>query len=189
MRDALGQHLGDLVVPGIPANHLQVDGSGQAEVQDLIGNVGGLEEESRVREFLAQTIAQFDGVIRGGAVVVGLEGNQNIAVAGSQRADIAEGQIETAERDANIIDDGVDFVRWDGVPDFLVDLGKQDFGLFDARAGGRHGVQAHLAGIDGGEEIAPGEDDQEKRGGYEDAEARQDRRAVVEGPMQQPGVE
>ena len=115
---------GDLVIARIAAHHLQIDRRGQAEVQDLVGDIGRLEEKRDLRKFLVQVLAQLDGVLGGGAMVVGLERDQDIAVAGSQRGDIAEGQVETAEWDADVIDDGVDFARGNDVADFIVDFGK-----------------------------------------------------------------
>ena len=44
-------------------------------------------------------------------------------------------------------------LRRNHVPDLVVDFREEHFGLFDARAGGRHGVQPHLPGIHRGEEI------------------------------------
>ena len=49
-------------------------------------------------------------------------------------------------------------------------------------------MQAHLAGIDGGEEIPPREDGQHQGAGDEDAESGQHGPAVIERPVQQPGV-
>ena len=86
--------------------------------------LAGSKKKVASGNFRRRSLAQFDGVRRGRTVVVGLEGNQDIAVAGAHGADIAERQVETAERDADVVDDGVDFVRWDDVPDLIVDLGK-----------------------------------------------------------------
>ena len=74
--------LRDLVVGGgVAAQHLDVDGRGQAEVQNLVGDVGGLEEEDHVGELLVEPLAQAVGVFGGGAVLLRLERDQDIAIA------------------------------------------------------------------------------------------------------------
>jgi hypothetical protein len=57
-------------------------------------------------------------------MVLGFEGDQDIAIACAERADIAEGQIEAAERYSDVVDNGVDFARWDDAADLIVDFGK-----------------------------------------------------------------
>ena len=64
-------------------------------------------------------------------------------------------------------------LRRNHAADFVFDAGEDHFRLFDARAGGRAGMQAHLAGIDGGKEIAADEMHQAQRADGEEQETRQ----------------
>src|SRR5260370_42362845 len=55
----LAEVLGDGQVPGpVDANHLNVDGGGQPEVQDLAGDVRRLEVERAIRDALRQLLPQ-----------------------------------------------------------------------------------------------------------------------------------
>ncbi len=45
---------GELVVALAAAGDLEIDGRGQAEVEDLVGDVGGREEEGAVGELLRE---------------------------------------------------------------------------------------------------------------------------------------
>ena len=66
---------------GVAADHLDIDGSGQAEVQNLVGDVGRLEEEHHLRKFLVQAAAEPAGILGHGTVFPGLERDEDIAVA------------------------------------------------------------------------------------------------------------
>jgi hypothetical protein len=82
--------------PALRPDHLHVDGRGQAEVQNLVGDIGGFEEEG-VREFLVQALAQPVLVYsRWGRGRPWLERDQNIAVAGAQMVGCRRSQVETA---------------------------------------------------------------------------------------------
>ena len=79
----------------VSADHLHVDRRGQAEVQDLADDVGRLEEESAVRETRwASSSAQLADVVPGGAVLAGLQRDEDLAVEGADGDVVAEGQIE-----------------------------------------------------------------------------------------------
>ena len=103
---------GDLVIGGgIAAHHLHIDRRGQAEIQNLVGDVGGFEEDGDIGEFLVQALAQAIGVVGGGTVLFGIERDEDIAIAGADRGAVAEGQIEAAVGDADVVDDVFDFAR------------------------------------------------------------------------------
>ena len=155
LRDLGGDLARDFVVRrGVAAHHLDVDRGGQAEVQNLVGDVGGLEEEDHVGELLVEALAQAVGVLGGGAVVFGFERDQDVAVADAEGRAVAEGEVEAAVGHADVVDDVLDFARRNDLADFVFDFGEDLLGLLDARAGGGAGVQAHGAGIHGREEIA-----------------------------------
>ena len=58
-RHLLFQLPGDLVIAfEVAPDHLDVDRRRQAEVQDLVGDIGGLEVEAAIREFLVEALPQ-----------------------------------------------------------------------------------------------------------------------------------
>ena len=69
----------------VDADHLHVDRSGQAEVEDLAGDVRRLEEERAAREPPRQLVAQPGDVVRG-RPVVRLQRHQDLAVGVADRA-------------------------------------------------------------------------------------------------------
>ena len=96
---AIGDLLGDGVIAGhILAHHLHVDRRGQAEVQDLRNDVGRLEEELDAREAARQLRAQLLDVTRGRVMMLGVERNQDLRVAGADDARIAVGQVDAPNR-------------------------------------------------------------------------------------------
>ena len=160
-----------------------IDGRGQAEVENLVGDVGGAEEERDAGEIPAEALAQHLLIFGGGSVALVLKRDENVAIADADGGAVAVGEIEAAIGQADVIDDGVDFAGGQGGADIALDIGEIYFGLFDARADGRAGVQAHLAGIDGGKEIAADEIDEPERAEGKDHEAGEDGLAVVERPI------
>ena len=127
-----------------------------------------------------QALAQLVGVLRGGTVLFRVEGDQNIAVGHAERGVIAEGQVEAAVRNADVVDDGIDLPRRDHFADLALDVGEDHLGLLQARAGRSARVQAHLAGIHRGEEIAADQRSQAKR--CRDEEAERIRAPARDGP-------
>ena len=78
------------------AHDLDVDGRGQAEIQDLANDVAGLEEECRVRELSGELLAQRLHVREGRVTTLGLQGNQDLAVGGADGRAVAERQVDPA---------------------------------------------------------------------------------------------
>src|ERR1019366_2409872 len=93
---------------GVARQHLDINGSRQSKIQDLIGDVGGFKEKDHVGELLVEAFAQAAGVLGGGAVLIGFEGNQDVAVAHTERRVVAEGEIEAAIGDSNVVDNVFD---------------------------------------------------------------------------------
>src|SRR5579883_2587242 len=187
--DAAGHLLRDGVVGlGVAADDLQVDGRGQAEVEDLARDVRGLEEEGHVREALAQALAEEDFVVARGAVVLLVERNEDLAIGGGDGRDIALGDGGPTVRDADVIDQHLDFIGRDYGADFVLEGSEADFGLFDARPGGPARVQAHLAGIDGREKVLADQQRETERSGEERAEGDERAAAMAQGPIEQPDV-
>src|SRR5437879_410362 len=155
MGNLFGEIPGDFVVcRGIAPDDLNVDGGGQAEIQDLIGNVSGLKKEHDVGELLVQALAQAVYILGGRAVVAIFERDQDIAVTGSDHGAVPESEIEAAIGNADVVDNRVDLTGGNNLADFALNVGENDLGLFDARASGGLSVQAHLTGIHRREEVA-----------------------------------
>jgi len=102
-----------------------------------------------------QPLAELVGVLSHGTVLLGLERDENIAVADAQSRVVAECQVETARGDADVIDDVIDLARRDDLADLVFDIGEDGLRLFDARAGGRPGMQPQLPESTVGKKSSP----------------------------------
>ena len=158
-RSALASCCGDLVVGGgIAADHLHVDRRGQAEIQNLVGDVGGFEEERDVGKLLVQALAQPVGVFRGGAVVVRLR-----ARSGCRRRSVPMVGLSPNARlkpplGMPMLSMMVSISRGGITWRISRSISAKISSVFSMRVpDGRAGVQAHLAGIDRGEEVAADE--------------------------------
>ena len=100
-----------------------------------------------------QPFAQAVRVDRRRAVFL-LQRNQDVAIGGADRRGVAKRQVGAAEGNPDVVDDRVDFALRNGLPDFVLDRGEVNLGLFQAGSRGRARVQAHLSRIHRGEEIA-----------------------------------
>ena len=136
----------------IAADDLHVDRSREAEVEDLRHDVGRLEEEGQIRKALEQSRAQLAGVV-GGRPVVGLQGDEDLAVGGRHQRCIAEGEVDAAGRQTDVVDHAIDLVGGDRLANDVLDLGETARRFFEACAGGSADVQPQLPGIDGREEV------------------------------------
>ena len=72
--------------PAFVAEHLDIDGRGQAEVQNLADDVGWLKEELDPRELPRQFFAQLLNVLVGWMVILGVQRNQDLSIRGADRA-------------------------------------------------------------------------------------------------------
>ena len=85
--------------------------------------------------------------------VLFVEGNEDFAVHRADGGGIAQGDVDAAVGQADVVENDVDLVVADDLADGGFDLGEIVLGLLDARAGRGADVQAHLAGIHLREEI------------------------------------
>src|SRR5205807_7784318 len=98
LRDLLLQFLGDTIVFRlVAAYYLHVNGSGQPEIQDLVGDVGGGKEKRLIGEFFRKGRSQLAHVAPSGMVVLP-ERDQDVPIAGSNSGAVAKGQIDPARR-------------------------------------------------------------------------------------------
>ena len=110
LADARDHVIGNLVISRhVRADNLNVDGRGQAEVQDLADDVRRLEEELRARELLGQLAAEIADVVRRGAMF-GIQRNQNLGIRGADHAAVAVGEVDAAVRHSDVVQNRVQFV-------------------------------------------------------------------------------
>ena len=94
-------------------------------------------------------------------MMVCIQRDHDFAVGGAGGNAVAAGQVDVV-RQADVIIDDVQLVGRDHLPDVILNLLEIDLGLLDARARRAADMEAKLAGIHGGEEIAPHERVQEQ---------------------------
>ena len=107
-----------------------------------------MQSGKRLRQFLPQP----GDITRGGAVL-GLESDEDFAVAVADGAIIDVGPSRKRRRQSHIIEDDVPFVLRYDLADHVLDPAEDPLGLLDPRARRRPHVQAELACIDGREEV------------------------------------
>ena len=191
--DGAGNHgdfalnfLGDPVAGGgIAGDNLNVDGSGKAEIQDLVGDVGGLKEEDFVGKALPEHAA--DGALGffGGAVFFGIKGDEDLAIGRADGGVIAPCEGEGGVGQADIVGDAGNLAGLKSLADGLFHAAENAFGLFDARAFGGAHMEANLAGIDVGEEVGSDDQEQADGGDHEAAINQGDAHAVMQAPAEQ----
>jgi len=154
------QMLGDsVVVFWITTDDLEVDGSGQAKIQNLVGHVSGREEEGFFGKFLSELLSQQAGVLQG-APFARRERNLDVAVGIANSGGIGKCEIEAAVRQTNVIENHVDAALREKLANLIFDGGEDTLRFFDAGSGGRQDMQTHLAGIYVGEKVAANGRDQ-----------------------------
>ena len=136
----------------IVAGDLYVNRGRGAEIQNLADNIGGREGECHAGKIARQFLAQPPHIVGGGPVAF-LQRDQDIAVAGADGAGIVIGDIGRAGGKTDIVDDRVHLAGGNDAADIGFDAGEFRQGVFQAGASRQTGVQHHLTGINGGEEI------------------------------------
>lgn len=155
--------LGNGEVALAATDDLDVDGRGQAEVKDLVGDVGGGEEEGAVRELLAEVGSKEAHVLLGVALAW-LERDQNLAIRVGDGGAVREGEVDAAGWQADVVEDELYFIDGNNSANFLFDGGEVLLGVFEPQTFGGIDVEAHLPGVDVGEEVLPDEEQHRKRG-------------------------
>ena len=119
--------LRDAVIAGVAPRHLNVNGSGQAKVQNLRGDVGRQKLKRGVRELRGQLAAErLDVHLRW--PVLFFQRDQHVAVQRADGGDVAERQVDAADRQADVVNHGVNLAVRDGVPNHVFHLEEQVLG-------------------------------------------------------------
>ena len=137
---------------------MKINGRGQAEVENLVRDVRRREEEGGIRELLAQIVTQGAHIFLR-VLLARLECDLNITVGVGDRRGVAKGQIDTAVRQANVVDDQLNAFGGNHVADFALDGSEVLLGILQAKTLGWVDMQVHLAGVDVGEEVAANEEE------------------------------
>src|SRR5262249_7949016 len=175
--------LGNLVVlRAIAAHHLDIDRGGQAKVQNLSHNIGGLEKERQLWELLRQRLAQLLNVLPGGAVLV-LEGHEDLSVPRAHCGIIAKRQIEASPWQADVVQNECQVLRGDRTTDGGFDLAKERFGLFEAGTSRGPDVEAKLASVDLWEKVLPNQQEQPQGPAKGEHAQHHHRQAMPQGPV------
>ena len=169
------QLLRDFIIRcGVAPGHLHVDGRRQAEIQNLIGDIGRFEKHHQIGESFVQPLAELLGIDLSGGVLR-LQGNQDFAVAHADGRTVAESQIEAAIRQADIVENGIQLARSNHAAYLILDIGEDHLRTFDTGAGWSSRMQPDLPGINGGEEIAAHQVHQAERSKRKNQEAGEHR--------------
>ena len=153
---------------------LDVDGRGEAKVEDLSDDVGGKEIESDAGEFAGEAFAQRANVVGCGRVVF-LERDENIRVGGAEEPAGCVLGVHGRVGKADVIEDVVHLVLRDGGTNGLLDEITQTCGFLDTGSGFGADVEDEGAVIAVGKEILSEQRDEQQRNeadeqeeGYED---------------------
>jgi len=103
---------------------------------------------------------------------------------------VAQGDVDAAVGEADVVEHDLDFVVAHDVPDFTLDGGEVGLRRFQLRAGGRAHVQSHLPGVHRREKVRPQFREQHagKRDQREEKPRRQQRATHRPGEVMAVGV-
>ena len=175
------------------SHDLDVDGRGQAEVQNLRNDIDGEYVERDARIIMCQHASEFFNILVRWPVFF-RELDLDVGIGGADRRGGRVGKIQARVGQADVIDDGDDLIGGNVLADGAVDVIAKRGSLFDARTGAGPDVDLELPGIYGGEEVLPqprrqqrhradGKDDEddEEGSGEVDTERQKPHVAIAEG--------
>src|SRR5208337_494153 len=187
--DFVGELQSDGIIGGlIHAGNLDINGSGRPEIENLGNDVRGLEEKLHAGKFAGEALAQFVDVLARGTAAFGLQLDKDFGVGRADSAGVAIGEIDAGIRQADVIKNGDEVAIGDGVADYRVDLIGEPGGLLNAQAGAGAHVQANLAGVHAGEEVAAQKENESRGEKAEGQETRGKKRAVVQGSGERTAI-
>src|ERR1700736_4878222 len=114
----------------IRSGYSHVDGRGLTKVQYLIHDVCGLEEELQLGKSGRKRPSQIGDQSCGWSSLF-RERNQDLAIHGSHRRGIAQGNIDAAVGETDVVEHYVDLIAPDRPADLGLDLRKVLLRLFD----------------------------------------------------------
>jgi len=120
----------------------------------LRDDVRGLKEKLHAGILLRKDVAQLVDVLGGTFAAFLLELHQDFGVGSADGSGVAVAQVNSAVRQADVVQDGYQFVLRNDLSNGLVDLIREASGFLDAQAGAGAHVQSDLAGVHFGEKVA-----------------------------------
>ena len=117
-----------------------------------------------------------------------LQGDEDLAVRRRDERTLAQGEVQTAVGDADVVEEVLDLVGRNHLPDRVLDLHEFPLRLFDARAGHAADVELDEARVDGREEILPDEWQEQEGSSGEEGEADHEVATVLEGRGEERSV-
>ena len=179
MANFLGNRGGDLLVAGqVTTHHLDVEGSGQSKVNGLAHDVCGQEIKRYAREVPVECQTQISNVVSRGTMA-GFQGDHDICVGGSGGAAVVIAQVNPGNRQADVIDNPLEFLGRDFTADALFDMIDQPRSLLDPCAGMGAHMQAKSACIHARKEILSQERHKQPRANGKGQEAPGEQRAMA----------
>jgi len=154
----------------VRAFDLDVHGGWQAEVENLRGDIGGQKIESGTGILRGQLLAEFPQ-IRGSGVMIFVERDKNVGIAGADEPGSAVHVIDAAVRQADVVGDGVQLSFGNGAADGGFNLIAELGSFFDARSRFRAEVENELAAVRAGKEILsePGDEQKNRKAGQQES--------------------
>ena len=172
-----------VIAPG----DFDVQRGGSAEVEDLAADVGGQERKVAAGETLRQGFTQFFHIVGGGRVVR-FQADLDVTVLRADGAAAAVGHVDAAERNANIVDDGVQFFGRDNLANPCFDAIERRGTFFDARAQWQAHMQGQGTRIGGREKVLAQARQQQERREYAGQEPDNEALACTQRQRQQAMV-
>ena len=167
----------------VAAGDFHVQRSRGTKIEDLGADVGRHKGKLAAGETLGQGFTQAFDVVRGRAVV-GLEGDLNIAILRADGAAAAVGHVDAAQRNPDVVDDGVQLLGRDDFTNARLDPVEGRGAFFNARAQRQAHMQRQSPGVGGRKEVLAQARQQHERGQHAGHEAQQKTLAMGQGQFQ-----
>src|SRR5580704_2425859 len=160
--------VGDLLrnkvtAPHIRADDLNIDGCGQAEVQDLGNDIGRLEEKLHSGKALRQYFAQVPHQSRGRRMMLRVERDQNLGVAGANGPIRTVGLVDTGVGQPDVVENCLQLTLGNLLAQRGFNFVTEFCGLFDAQPGTGAHMEAKLASVYLRKEVLSQEKEQPQR--------------------------
>ena len=176
--------LGQGKVFGAGSGDLDIDGRGQAEVQNLAHDIRSRKGELHVRKIALEPFPEHAHIVRRGTVMIRVERHEDFAVGGTDGGIVAEGEIDAAGGQADVREYGAHLVGRHHLANDLGDRIEARLGHLEPRAFRRPAMEAELARIHRGKEIPPEKRDEAERNKRQRAHRKKDDSAMIERPIQ-----
>ena len=114
--------------------------------------------------------------------------HEDFGIRSAESSRVAVAKIDTAVRQADVVENGLEFVRGNGAANEAIDLVGETRSFFNAQASASAEVQADLSGVDFGKEIAAQDEDQAGAKDAENQEAGGEEQGTGERGIQRAAV-